>query len=203
MNIIETIVPISIDNLKNVFKVEKDVNKDILKNNFSNKLNNSGNIGLKTELSVVTKKAESIAYQLDFIQDEILLDTTINISGPNYNIPIKDETGPLTQYQNYSSITSTPLTGSLYQLMNQISASSIDINVDYTNYEDFIFFSSAYQRLYNFREKVTNISSSQAQLNALYNLTGSVTSSALVSSSKLLIEKQIETTITSFDGYES
>jgi len=160
-------------------------------------------IGLKTELSVVTKKAESVAYQLDFIQEDILDETTIKIAGPNYNIPIKDETGPLTQYQNYSSITSTPLTGSLYQLMNQISSSSPQLSVDYTDYEDFIFFSSAYQRLYNFKEKVISISSSQAQLDLLYsNISGPTTASAVVSSSKLLLEKQIETTITSFDGYE-
>jgi len=107
-------------------------------------------IGLKTELSVVLKKAESVAYQIDFTTEEIILDSSIYLSGPNYNIPIKDETGPLTQYQNYTSITSTSLSGSLYQLMNQISASSIDINVDYTDYENFIFFSSAYERLYNF-----------------------------------------------------
>jgi len=160
-------------------------------------------IGLKTELSVVIKRAESVAYQIDFTQEEILLDSSIKLAGPNYNIPIKDETGPLTQYQTYTSITSTPLTGSLYQLMNQISASSIDINVDYTDYEDFIFFSSAYQRLYNFREKVTKISSSQAQLNLIYsNISGPTTASAAVSSSKLLLQKEIEDTITSFDGYE-
>jgi hypothetical protein len=160
-------------------------------------------IGLKTELSVVLKRAESVAYQLDFTQEEVILDTSIKILGPNYNIPIKDETGPLTQYQNYSSITSTSLSGSLSQLMNQISASSIDINVDYTDYEDFIFFSSAYQRLYNFQEKVTKISSSQAQLDLLYiDITGPTSASIIVSSSKLLLEKEIETTITSFDGYE-
>jgi len=161
-------------------------------------------ISLKTELSVVLKKAESVAYQLDFTQEEVILDTSIKILGPNYNIPIKDETGPLTQYQTYSSITSTSLSGSLSQLMNQISASSIDINVDYTDYEDFIFFSSAYQRLYNFKEKVTKISSSQAQLNLLYtNISGPTSASVVVSSSKLLLEKEIETTITSFDGYEN
>ena len=161
-------------------------------------------IGSKTELSVVLKKAESVAYQLDFTQEEILLDSSIKLSGPNYNIPIKDETGPLTQYQNYSSITSTSLSGSLFQLMNQISASSLDINVDYIDYEDFIFFSSAYQRLYNFKEKVTKISSSQAQLNLLYsNIVGPTANSTVVSSSKLLLEKEIETTITSFDGYEN
>jgi hypothetical protein len=161
------------------------------------------NIGLKTELYIVTKKAESIAYQIEFVQENIFQDTTIKLGGPNYNISLKDETGPLTQYKNYDDIVSTTLSGSYFQLLNNISSSSPELSVDYTDYEDFIFFSSAYQRLYNFKEKVTNISSSQAQLNLLYgNISGPTSASFAVSSSKILLEKEIETIITSFDGYE-
>jgi len=160
-------------------------------------------IGLKTELYIVTKKAESVAYQIEFVQENIFQDSTIKLNGPNYNIPLKDETGPLTQFKNYEDITTTTLSGSYFQLINQISSSSPQLSVDYTDYEDFIFFSSAYQRLYNFKEKVINISSSQAQLNAVYSITGSNSSSFAVSSSKLLIEKEIQTIITSFDGYEN
>lgn len=162
------------------------------------------NIGLKTELSIVTKNAESVAYQIEFVQENLFQDSTVKLSGPNYNISLKDETGPLTQYKNYDEILSTTLSGSLFQLINNISSSSPQLSVDYTNYEDFIFFSSAYQRLYNFKEKVTNISSSQAQLNLLYsNISGPTTSSVAVSSSKLLLEKEIQTIIASFDGYEN
>jgi hypothetical protein len=160
-------------------------------------------IGLKTELYIVTKKAESVAYQIEFVQENIFQDSTIKLNGPNYNIPLKDETGPLTQFKNYEDIVTTTLSGSYFQLINQISSSSPQLSVDYTDYEDFIFFSSAYQRLYNFKEKVINISSSQAQLNSVYSITGSNSSSFAVSSSKLLIEKEIQTIITSFDGYEN
>jgi len=159
-------------------------------------------IGLKTELSIVTRKADSVAYQIEFIEEITLPDSIVRISGPNYNIPIKDETGPLTQYQDYNTITSSSLSGSFFQLINQISSSSPQLSVDYTNYESFIFFSSAYQRLHNFKEKVTAISSSQAELNTLYSITGGTANSTVVSSSKILLEKQIETTISSFDGYE-
>lgn len=41
-----------IENLKNVFKIEKEISSAALKKSFLNKLNNSGNIGLKTELFV-------------------------------------------------------------------------------------------------------------------------------------------------------
>jgi hypothetical protein len=162
------------------------------------------NIGPKTELYIVTKNAESVAYQIEFVQENLFQDSTIKLNGPNYNISLKDETGPLTQYKNYDDILSTTLSGSLFQLINNISSSSPQLSVDYTNYEDFIFFSSAYQRLYNFKEKITNISSSQGQLNLLYsNISGPTTSSVAVSSSKLLLEKEIQTIIASFDGYEN
>jgi hypothetical protein len=161
-------------------------------------------IGLKTELYIVTKNAESVAYQIEFVQENLFQDSTIKLNGPNYNIPLKDETGPLTQFKNYNEILSTTLSGSLFQLINNISSSQPQLSVNYTDYEDFIFFSSAEQRLYNFKEKVISISASQAQLNLLYsNISGPSVNTPAVSSSKLLLEKEIQTTISSFDGYEN
>jgi hypothetical protein len=162
------------------------------------------NIGLKSELYIVTKTGESVGYQIDYPSNIVIEDTSIKISGPNYNIPIKDQTGPLTEYKTYSDITATTLSGSLAELMSNVSASSLTLNIDYTDYEDFVFFSSATERLVNFKQKLTQISSSQAELNLLYSsISGPSAASAVVSSSKNLIEQQIQTTLTSFDGYES
>ena len=161
------------------------------------------NIGLKSELYVVTKTGESVGYQIDYPSNIEIEDTSIKISPANYNIPIKDQTGPNTVYKTYNEITSTSLSGSLSELLSNISSSSATLTVDYTDYEDFIFFSSANERLINFKYKLTQISSSQAELNDLYSsITGPSAGSTVVSSSKLLLEKQIQTTITSFDGYE-
>lgn len=160
------------------------------------------NISLKSELYFVTKPAESVGYQLEFEQSIEVESTTIQLSGPNYNVDIKDQTGPTTVYKTYTDITSTTLSGSFSELMNNISSSSPTLTIDYTDYEDFVFFSSAKERLVNFKSKVTSISSSQAQLDILYNVTGSTSGSTVVSSSKNILEKQIQDQITSFDGYE-
>tara|TARA_R110000772_G_scaffold85146_2_gene179175 strand:+ start:306 stop:5930 length:5625 start_codon:yes stop_codon:yes gene_type:complete len=162
------------------------------------------NIGQKSELYIITKTGESVGYQIDYPANIEVEDTSIKLSPANYNIPIKDQTGPLTTYRTYSDITSTTLSGSLSELMADISSSSATLTVDYTDYEDFVFFSSANERLINFKQKLTQISSSQAELNLLYStITGPSSGSPIVSSSKNILTQNIQTTITSFDGYES
>lgn len=161
------------------------------------------NIGLKSELYIVSKTNESVGYQFEFSSEVTITDTTIKLAPANYNIDIKDQVGPTTVYKTYSDITSTSLSGSLAELMSNISQSSPTLTVDYTDYNDFVFFSSANERLINFRNKVISISSSQAQLDLLYSsISGPSATSSVVSSSKILLEKDIQTTITSFDGYE-
>ena len=162
------------------------------------------NIGLKTECYIVTKVAESVGYQLSYTQDYNFEDTSIKLAPANYNIPILNEIGPTTVYKTYDNITTTTLSGSFFQLINNISSSSPDINVDYTDYEDFVFFSSAYQRLYNFKDKVITISQSQHELDLLYSsISGPTANSTVVSSSKFIVESRIGETIASFDGYEN
>jgi hypothetical protein len=158
---------------------------------------------VKNELFVVVKSGESIGYAIEF-QDTIdLTGDSVRIQPANFNIDIQDQVNVNTDYKSYDDITSTPLSGSYFQLLNVLSGSKITLTTDYSDYSEFIFFSSAYQRLYNFREKVLNISSSQAQLDLIYsNITGSTSSSLAVSSSKVILENQIQDTITNFDNYE-
>ena len=161
------------------------------------------NLNQKSTLYIVTKVGESVGYQLEFEQTIEVLSNTNQIQGPNYNIDIKDQTGPTTVYKTYSDITTTTLSGSFSELMNNISQSSITLNVDYTDYDNFVFFSSAKERLINFKSKITSISASQAQLDLLYSsISGPDSGSTVVSSSKNIFEKQIQDQITSFDGYE-
>jgi hypothetical protein len=158
---------------------------------------------VKNELFVVVKSGESVGYAIEFTEVIDLTGDSIKIQPANFNLEIQDSLNPSTQYKSYDSITSTPLSGSLYQLLNVLSGSTITLTTDYSDYNEFIFFSSAYQRLYNFKEKVLNISSSQAQLDLIYSsITGSTSSSFAVSASKVVLENQIQETITNFDNYE-
>jgi hypothetical protein len=161
------------------------------------------NIPLKTQTYVVVKTAESTAYQIEFEDIVLNIDNVLQLKTANFNIPIKDETGPLTSYQSYNSITSTPLSGALSQLLTNLDGPNFDLSVDYEDYENFVFFSSANQRLYNFKQKVSNIENYQNQINAIYStITGSTSQSFAVSSSKAILEKKIQDEIVSFDGYE-
>ena len=158
---------------------------------------------VRNELFVVVKSGESIGYAVEYDTIINLTSDNIQIQPPNFNIEIQDVISPSTLYKNYNSITSTPLSGSYNQLLGALSGSKITLTTDYTNYSDFVFFSSAYQRLYNFREKLYDISSSQAQLDLIYSdITGSTSSSSAVSSSKNILENQIQSIITNFDNYE-
>jgi hypothetical protein len=160
-------------------------------------------INTKNECYIVTKNGESVAYEISFEENIIFVDPTIPIQGPNFNLDLLDKINPSTNYQSYKDITSTPLSGSYYQLLTNLTSSGIYINVDYSDYSNFVQFSSAAQRLDNFRQKLITISSSQAEINIIYSeITGSTSESFAVSSSKTILENTIQNTITSFDDYE-
>jgi len=158
---------------------------------------------LKAETYVVTKSAESVGFEVEF---ENIVDVTAGlnyIKPANFNLDIFDQINNTTDYKNYNTLLNTNNSGSLYQLINYISGSDIQVNVDYSNYTNFINFSSAAQRLFNFQTKIYNISASQAQLNTLSSsISGPTSASIVVSSSKAILESQIKTTIGSFDKYE-
>jgi len=157
-------------------------------------------ISVNSTLWIVTKIADSLAFNITFTPDPVLPSvTSFPLRGPNTNLPIKDEVNNSTDYQDYNTlITSSLLSTSYSQLNNIISSSGIKINVDYTDFENFIFFSSATQRLNNFAYKVNQISSSQAEINVINSsFTGYSTSSNVI-----ILTNQINSIIENFDGYE-
>jgi hypothetical protein len=157
----------------------------------------------KSECYVVIKTAESVAYEVQF--DDIITGfNSVQIKPANFNIDELDLINPSSIYKDYSSITSTTSSGSLYQILNNLSGSTFDVPIDYSDYNNFVFFSSAAQRLSNFRSKIISISSSQAQLNAINaSILGPTLSNNVVISSKEVLEKQIKDIITNFDNYEN
>jgi len=160
---------------------------------------------LKTQCWVVEKIAQSIAYNISITPSFDDTDEFIYLKGPNFNLPFNNQINNSTEYSNYQTLTSTSPTlsqgtGSLnYQLNNILSQTGIDINVDYSDYSNFIHFSSAQTRLENFYYKL--------QLLEEYTYSASLSSnpssgSYYVSSSNIIWQSKINETITSFDSYE-
>ena len=97
---------------------------------------------------------------------------------------------------NFNTLVKSDLTSSYQQLKNILNRKEINISVDYTDYNNFIYFSSALTRLENFYYKVGLIQSSSA---AIENLP---TDSATYSASKAELTTSIDNIIKNFDGYE-
>ena len=159
-------------------------------------------IAIKTQLWVVEKLADSLAYQLEFSNPIIIQNEGIQISGPNFNLSVKDQINNSTDSVSLSDFTNSYNSQSQFQLNSYFNTPGVEINVDYSDFNNFVFFSSAYTRLENFFYKVQLIQTSSAEISALYNITGSTSSSYAVSSSVAVLNQIINDTITNFDGYE-
>ena len=156
--------------------------------------------GIKRKVYIVTKVGESVGYQVTFPELIEEVDTTVKLRGPNTNIGIRDEINNSTLYHNYNSLLTTPLSSSYYQLSQISNREGININVDYTDYSNFLFFSSGKTRLENFYYKVKLIENYQSQSNFANTIIG--TTSGQISSSLGQYKTLIDNVIKNFDGFE-
>jgi len=151
---------------------------------------------------IVEQIAESQAYQIELTTIFSPEEQYNYISGPNFNLDIQDQINNSTPYinQNYLQSNSSLLgSGSLlYQINSILIEKGIEINIDYTDYSQFVHFSSAQTRLENFYYKLSLIEQ--------YNYSASYSNGGLfnyyTSGSQIIWQNKINDIITNFDGYE-
>jgi hypothetical protein len=158
---------------------------------------------LNSQLWIVTEIRTPTAYQVIFEDIPITIADTTPIKGPNFNLDLKDRVNNSTVSLDYDNLTITALTSSLNQLSSLLEEKEIDINIDYTEFNNFVHFSSVQTRLENFYYKVGLIETYSDSISVINSqITGSTSSSLSVSSSLAYYESQINNIITNFDGYE-
>ena len=161
------------------------------------------NFSLKDECWVVTQVANPVAYNINITQTFELLDENIYLRGPNYNLGIKDQINNSTDYVNYSTLSSTSsydanTSSSLnYQINSILAERGVEINVDYSDYNNFIYFSSAETRLENFYYKLQLIE----EYTYSASLSNNSTNPYSITSSNIW-QAKINEIITTFDGYD-
>jgi hypothetical protein len=156
------------------------------------------NFELKDQFWLVDELSEPHSFQVDFIIENQEIKDFTYLRGPNFNIKVKDEINSSTDYKNYSQLFSTTSTSSYQQLKSMLDEKSLDINVDYSDYTNFIHFSSAKERLLNFVYKLKLVEDYKGDISTLE----SSTSTPQVSSSKAIITNNLNEIIEKFDGYE-
>jgi len=158
---------------------------------------------INTQTWVVSQISNPVAYNISIENIIEIPEDIINLSGPNFNLALQDQLNNSTAYINYAGLKSTTTSSGTssfnYQLNNILAQTGISVNVDYSDYSNFIHFSSAQTRLENFYYKL--------QLLEEYNYSASLSTnpssgSYYVSSSNIIYQNKINEIITGFDGYE-
>jgi len=157
--------------------------------------------GDKDQFWIVEKLAENVTYNVDIQVESVQTIQQNALRGPNFNVNINQQTGQSTPYYTYSSMFSTSVSSSFQKMMSYYQDKSISINVDYTNFSNFIHFSSATARINNFVEKITNIENYNSQIAQQLAIAGGITNT-IVSSSIINLQNNIDDIITNFDSYE-
>ena len=155
------------------------------------------NVQIKTSLWVVERIAEGLAYRIEFPNAQQFQPTFPQLSGPNLNLPIKGELNNSTEDISLSDLNS-PNSQSEYQINSYFEDPSIQINVDYSDYSNFVNYSSAQNRIENFWYKVSLIESASEQIASQNTLTNNPFTSASIAPLNNIINE----TITNFDNYE-
>lgn len=152
------------------------------------------------ELWIVENLREPAAFSVEIQTTFDNISVGLPIQGPNFNLNIANEVSiasTSTNLQELLSNTSTLGTGSLqYNLNSLLAEKGIELNIDYSNYNNFIHFSSAQTRLENFYYKLSLIEQYQATATLVTN------DNVYTSGSEAIAQSKINEIITNFDGYE-
>ncbi len=121
---------------------------------------------------------------------------------PNFDLTFDQHVGETTPKKTWEEILGSGQTTS-QQLISQYVSSSygegVELNIDYRNYNNFVHFSSAEERLRNFKYKMTLLETYRSDISELRGLS-TVGEEAL--SNIEINKRKIDGVLSGFDGYE-
>jgi hypothetical protein len=154
--------------------------------------------GIKSTLNIVEVVSDSLAYEIDA---EIITPPTVapTLRSPNFNIDLVDDSVIPTKYYNYDELLSYPVNNTNSQIYSAVSEKSIDISIDHSDFSNFVHFSSAQERLLNFKYKLDLLTSYSASI-----ASGSSATTGLqgISGSREYYQNLMTGVVSNFDHYE-
>tara|TARA_R110002020_G_scaffold241893_5_gene455190 strand:- start:573 stop:3836 length:3264 start_codon:yes stop_codon:yes gene_type:complete len=166
-------------------------------------------IGLNEPFRIYEEVINPLEIEMD-LGPSILENGGINLSGPNFNIDYTDNFTVPSKFKTYDDILNNgAVTSSFNNIQNYLSSSiPVDLEFDNTNtpsgyhFENFIHYSSATERLKNFKYKLELLESYSGSLTTLNNISGSVTSSNPSLQNIAIFNNKTDKVIQGFDYYE-
>lgn len=154
--------------------------------------------GIKAQCTLLELVADSVQYILDS-EVEYQAPTTKKLREANFNLDILDETLQPSQYFTFDELFSLPTNSTNYQAIALANKENVELAVDYTSFGEFVHFSSAVERLQNFKYKLDLIHQYEDYITVI---DASTTTSTVAGKNKEHYENLIKGIIKNFDGYE-
>jgi hypothetical protein len=154
---------------------------------------------LKDSFWFVEEMSTPIVYEVELFPEIIKVPDPF-LKSANFDIELDSISNSSSDYENKESLLKVDSLSSYQQLQNTLNNKSVSINVDYSDYSNFIHFSSATNRLYNFIQKLEDIEYYNLNISKLNNIPSA---SLNTTGSAYTYQQKIDSVITNFDGYET
>ena len=156
------------------------------------------NIKVKTVLNIVELISDSVAYEVDY-EVENVEEPKVFLRSPNFNIEIQDNSVVPSEYLSYDDLLGYPIGNTNSEIYSMINEKGVELSIDYTDFSNFVHFSSAQERLINFKYKLDLLTSYSASLSTTSTITGGTQG---VSGSTAYYQGLYQGIISNFDHYE-
>ncbi len=154
---------------------------------------------LKSQLWIVDKVAESVSFNVNIEVTAESTEQQDRLRGPNYNVVLNTKNGQTTPYYTYNNLLTSPISSSFQKLISYYQDKATKINVDYSDFKNFVHFSSALERVNNFVYKLQLIESSSAIIAEQQSIIGGGNATGSTISAE---QTAIDNIIKNFDTYE-
>ncbi len=146
---------------------------------------------------------------IDTYTDNITILNNINevisnsLRGPNFDLELDQNIGIETSLKSWNDLLSSNISTNQKIIDSTLSGSfgGIELNIDYTAFDNFVFYSSAEERIRNYYYKLQLIEYYTTQINSLNNASGSGTSSK--ADNVLLNTNRMYNIVSGFDPFET
>jgi len=152
----------------------------------------------KNTFTIVEEVANTTEFEVDYTP--VLQEPNVpTLRGANFDLDVDNDLSQPSQYLDYNQLFSYPVTNTYTEASSMFNERSVQISIDYSDFSDFINFSSAEERLRNFKYKIDLIQSYETQLELIKS--GSQTNTG-TSGSQTQLESLINGITNNFDHYE-
>lgn len=125
------------------------------------------------------------------------------LRGPNFDVSSDDRTSNATTFQTWDQLLDSdlPTTQGIINSVLSGSGETVRLNIDYTDFANFIFYSSAKERLDIFKAKVEQLEYYDAQISQLFRVSGS-TATGYVQANVDTLRKRQDAITSNLDPFE-